>query len=29
MMRQYARAMGSWVKSVGLDRSAYGTRPIR
>lgn len=27
--RQYARIVGSWVGSIGLDRSAYGTHTMR
>jgi len=27
--RQYARIVDSWVKEIGLDPAAYGTRSIR
>lgn len=27
--RQYARIVGSWVRSIGLDRSSYGTHSMR
>ena len=27
--RQYARIVGSWVRQIGLDPSAYGTHPMR
>jgi site-specific recombinase XerD len=27
--RQYARLVDSWVASIGLDRSAYGTHSLR
>ena len=27
--RQYARIVGSWVESIGLDRAAYGTHSLR
>jgi len=27
--RQYARIVGSWVRQIGLDQSAYGTHTIR
>jgi integrase len=27
--RQYARLVGTWVKSIGLDSTCYGTHPLR
>ena len=27
--RQYARLVGSWISSIGLDPSAYGTHSLR
>lgn len=27
--RQYARLLGDWIKSVGLDRTVYGTHSLR
>ena len=27
--RQYARIVGSWVESIGLDRASYGTHSLR